>query len=168
MSQPSLYDDDILEWSERQGAALRKLAQVYHNLSNELDWEHVAEEIEDVGRSELATVQSLSRQVLIHLIKAISVPDKQLFLNWRREALAFQAEILDRISPSMPRRIDIDAIWQRAISQAEADLEVYGQAILPSLPKRCPLVIQQILDPKFDFISLSETLRDQFTNGGAR
>jgi hypothetical protein len=169
MNRPNLYDDDILEWSEQQGAALRKLAQVRHDLSNELDWEHVAEEIEDVGRSELATVQSLTRQILIHLIKAISVPDKQLILNWRREATAFRDEILDRVSPSMLRRIDIDALWQRAISQAEADLDVHGQTVLPSLPNQSPLAMAQILKPAFDFITLAETLRNQFaSNGEAR
>jgi hypothetical protein len=48
-----LYDDDILLWSERQAALLRRRA------ANELDWENIAEEIEDVGCSELRSCRSL-------------------------------------------------------------------------------------------------------------
>jgi hypothetical protein len=159
MNRPAVYDDDILEWSEQQAAALRQLAQTRHDLSNELDWEHVAEEIEDVGRSELATVQSLTRQILVHLLKAVSVPDEQLLLTWRKEAVAFQGEILDRISPSMPRRINIGVLWPRAIRQAAADLAVHDQKVVGSLPQRCPLSIEQIIAPDFDFIATVESLR---------
>jgi len=161
MNRPTLYDDDILEWSEDQAAALRRLAQTRHDLSNELDWEHVAEEIEDVGRSEFATVQSLTRQILIHLIKALSVSDRQLILMWRKEALAFRGDILDRASPSMPRRIDMDMLWRRAMEQAEADLAVYGQTVATLLPKTCPVAIRDILAEGFDFIAAVETVRKQ-------
>ena len=70
------YDADILEWSEEQASALRSLARSRPDLSNELDWENVAEEIECVGRSEFAAVRSYIRQIIIHLI---SKHDASLF-----------------------------------------------------------------------------------------
>jgi hypothetical protein len=48
-----LYDTDVLEWSERQADLLRRLAAGERVNSADLDWQHVAEEIEDVGKSEL-------------------------------------------------------------------------------------------------------------------
>jgi Domain of unknown function DUF29 len=54
----SIYDEDILVWSERQASVLRSL-QSRRDLPNELDLEHVAEEIEDVGRSELNAAQAV-------------------------------------------------------------------------------------------------------------
>ena len=57
MGDRTLYDEDILVWSEQQAAALRSLAS-RHDLPNELDLANVIEEIEDVGRSELHTVES--------------------------------------------------------------------------------------------------------------
>lgn len=48
----SLYDEDILAWSEQQAALLRDLAR-HRDLPNALDLENVAEEIESVGRDEL-------------------------------------------------------------------------------------------------------------------
>jgi hypothetical protein len=75
MSSATTYDSDILEWSEEQAAALRNLARARPDLTNQLDWDNIAEEIECVGRSEFAAVQSFVRRVLVHLIKAVSVPD---------------------------------------------------------------------------------------------
>ena len=69
MSNSTLYDDDILLWSEQQAAAIRRLRETARGLPNELDIENVAEEIESVGRSELAAVESYIELILLHLIK---------------------------------------------------------------------------------------------------
>jgi hypothetical protein len=46
-----LYERDILFWSQNQAELLRRLAR--GERVNDVDWEHVVEEIEDVGLSEL-------------------------------------------------------------------------------------------------------------------
>jgi Domain of unknown function DUF29 len=51
-----LYDTDILLWSERQAELLRRSAAGERVSDGELDWPHIVEEIEDVGRSELRPV----------------------------------------------------------------------------------------------------------------
>ena len=154
-----MYDDDILEWSEQQASALRDLQRRRQDLSNELDWEHIAEEIEDVGRSELASVQSWVRQILLHLVKAASVSDPHLTMSWRKGAVAFHSDLLDRVTPSMLPRIDMEKVWQRAITQAEADLAAHGQAIAPNLPRGCPLDVTEIVDQNFDFLRAVESVR---------
>lgn len=159
MNRSVLYDDDILEWSEQQADALRRVAQTRRDVSNEVDWEHVAEEIEDVGRSEFTAVKSFIRLILVHLIKAISVPDHSSLLHWRKEVVAFHRDLLDRITPSMHGRIDLDSAWRQAIKQADADLAVYGQEVAASLPKRCPVGMDDILAQDFDLIATAETLR---------
>ena len=60
MGDRSLYDEDILVWSEQQAAALRSLAS-RRDLPNELDLANVIEEIEDVGRSEFHASRAWSR-----------------------------------------------------------------------------------------------------------
>jgi hypothetical protein len=37
MSRPAIYDDDILEWSEQQAAALRHVSRTRPDMSNEID-----------------------------------------------------------------------------------------------------------------------------------
>src|ERR687884_1012100 len=52
MGEASLYETDILAWTEQQAAALRDLAG-RRDLPNALDLENVIEEIETLGRNEL-------------------------------------------------------------------------------------------------------------------
>jgi len=161
MNHAADYDTDILEWSEQQASALRDLARTRHDLSNIVDWEHVAEEIEDVGRSQFIAVQSLSRQILIHVIKAVSMPEAMSLLHWRKEVIAFHRGLLDRITPSMRGRLDLAKIWQQALEQAEADLAVAGASLLPNLPPQCPLDIADLVDPDFDFARAVEMVRQR-------
>jgi Domain of unknown function DUF29 len=161
MNRLSRYDDDILEWSEQQAAALRHVART-PGISNEIDWDNVAEEIECVGRSEFAAVLSFVRLILVHVIKAVSVPEASSLLHWRKEVVAFHSDLLDRVSPSMRSRIDIDKLWQRAIKQAEADLADQGHAVMPDLPRQCPLALAEIVAPEFDFIEAVAAVRRQF------
>ena len=52
------YDSDILIWSERQADLLRRRAAGELVNDAALDWPNIAEEIEDVGRSQLNAVES--------------------------------------------------------------------------------------------------------------
>jgi hypothetical protein len=161
----STYDDDILEWSERQAAALRRAAHARPNVSNEIDWENVAEEIEDVGRSQLLAVESLIRQILIHLIKAISADATEPLMHWRKEVVAFHTDVMKRMTPSMRSRLDFAEIWRDALKQAEADLAAHGQSLMPSvLNGRFPLALDDITDPDFDFLATVRALRDHYEN----
>jgi Domain of unknown function DUF29 len=54
-----LYDTDILLWSERQADLLRRHAAGERVNDASIDWPNIVEEIEDVGRSELNSVESL-------------------------------------------------------------------------------------------------------------
>src|SRR3954447_26417050 len=77
MDRRSLYEDDIYAWAQEQAGVLRRLAETRRDLPNELDLENVAEEIEDVGKSELSNVESFIRLILIHLLKLASAPESR-------------------------------------------------------------------------------------------
>jgi hypothetical protein len=53
-SSETLYDEDFYAWTQQQAALLRRLPPP----GNELDLEHIAEEIEDLGRSDLRAARS--------------------------------------------------------------------------------------------------------------
>ena len=157
MADTTLYEDDILAWSEQQASVLRQLAG-RRDLPNGLDVENVAEEIEDVGRSELSTVQSLLRQILVHLIKAVSAPNAAARGHWRTEVVAFHDRLVDRFSPSMAQRIDLDREWRRAMRQAEAALAENGAWLAADLPVSCPLDIDAFVGETFAFDAAVEAL----------
>jgi hypothetical protein len=56
-----LYHRDVLLWSEQQANLLRQLAR--GERVNNVDWDRVVEEIEDVGISELRSVESFFTQM---------------------------------------------------------------------------------------------------------
>ena len=122
MSDSTLYDDDILLWSEQQAAAIRRLARG-RDVPNELDVENVAEEIESVGRSELAAVKSYIRLIFVHLLKIVVAPESDTARYWRGEIVAFHSEMVGRYAPSMRQRIDIDELWRSAREQLLLDSE---------------------------------------------
>jgi hypothetical protein len=117
MDGTALYDADILAWSEQQAAALRKLAG-RRDLPNELDLETVAEEIEDLGNSELRAVESLAGNILIHLVMLWADPDGPAIRGWRGDIAAWRVALRRRLSPSMVGKIDMNALWRDAVEVA--------------------------------------------------
>ena len=149
MDAPSLYDTDILEWSEQQAAVLRALA-ARADRPNGLDFENVVEEIESVGRSQLRAVESHIRLILEHVVKLASAPDSPAAGHWTGEILNWRAELEATISPSMHQRVDLDRWWRKALEVAEARLAGNGHALLPGLPEACPIPLPDLVAPRFD------------------
>jgi hypothetical protein len=158
MSQPTLYEDDIVLWSEQQAEIIRELGRTRRDLPNALDVENVAEEIESVGRSEMASVESFVRLLMLHLIKIVSVPHSPAALHWRDEARNFAADASMRFAPSMAQRIDLERIWRLAKSQALSSLSEHGDAALP-LPRNCPWVIEELVQEPTDLDRLLSRLQ---------
>jgi Domain of unknown function DUF29 len=65
VTSETLYDEDFYAWTQQQAALLRRLPPA----GNELDVEHIAQEIEDLGRSDLRAAQSLCEHVIEHFLK---------------------------------------------------------------------------------------------------
>jgi hypothetical protein len=150
MDRRSLYDDDIYAWAQQQAEVLRRLAETRRDLPNELDLENVAEEIEDVGKSELGKVESFIRLMLIHLLKLGSAPQSPSQRKWRNEVLVFHAELLKEITPSMRSKVDLDHQWRQALLKAEGDLSDHGDELLPGLPSACPFSLDELTKEEFD------------------
>ncbi len=158
MSHPALYDDDIVLWSEEQAEIIRRLGRTRRDLPNELDIENVAEEIESVGRSEMASVESFLRLLMLHLIKLASAPDSPAAAHWRDEARNFAADALIRFAPSMVQRIDVERAWRLARDQAVASLADHGDAMAP-LPPRCPWTVEELVHHPIDLDRLLSRLQ---------
>ena len=99
----SLYDADILLWSEQQADLLRRLARG-ERVNDAVDWENVIEEVGDVGRSEFNSVASLLEVSLTHLLLAHASPRPEPVGHWRSEARTALAGAARRYPPSMGPR----------------------------------------------------------------
>jgi hypothetical protein len=154
MDGATLYDDDILAWSEQQAAALRSLAG-RHDLPNQLDLANVAEEIEDVGKSEFRTVESLLRNMIVHLILVWADPEVLSIRGWRGEITSWHVEVLRRISPSMRVKLEPDDIWRGAVRVACAKLadwddEKARRAKTTLTRTTCPFDVEMLCSETFN------------------
>jgi hypothetical protein len=160
MSDKSLYDEDILLWSEQQAEVIRRLGQTRRDLSNELDVQNVAEEIESVGRSELAAVKSYIRLIFVHFIKLVVEAVSPTARHWRGEIVAFHSDMIGRYAPSMRQRIDVDEIWRSAREQSIIAYEGSQQKRVGGLSTESPFTLDELLAGRIDTFELVKHLRD--------
>jgi hypothetical protein len=142
-----LYNRDILVWAEHQAALLRRLASG-ERVNEALDWPNLIEEVEDVGRAQLQTCESLLRQAMLHLLK-LHLGADQPAAHWRSETLGFLGDAAARFTPAMRQRIDLDLLYARATRQAA--LSVPGAA---GLPNTCPWTLDLLLSDTADINEL--------------
>lgn len=141
----SLYERDFYAWTRRQAAMLRSgdLAGV--------DVEHLAEEIEDMGREQRRAVRSQLRHLLVHLLKLRYSPASDPQSGWIDEVHHARAEIEDRLadSPSLAPHLAglFLEVWPRARRRAISRMEAHDE--LPRVPPECPFTLEQALDDDY-------------------
>ena len=141
----SLYERDFYAWSQRQAAMLRA-----GHLTG-VDLEHLAEEIEDMGREQRRAVRSQLRHLLVHLLKLRFSPATDPRAGWIDEIHHARAEVEDRLadSPSLASHLAglfVEA-WPRARRRAISQMEAHGE--LPPVPEDCPFTLEQALDDDY-------------------
>jgi hypothetical protein len=107
-----LYTHDVVLWSERQAAALRRVRA--GERVNDLDWDNLIEEVESLGRSETRAVRMLLVRALEHLLKATAWPDAADAPARRHEAGVFLRDARADWTPSMNRHLDVQRIYDQA------------------------------------------------------
>ena len=145
------YFSDFYAWTQHQARLLRGLERLGPDLPSEIDWSHVAEEIEDLGKAELRGATSLIRNIMVHLIKTASDPDADAAGHWREEAATFHADIPEYYAPSMRQLIDMPKLWNRARHIAETALHRHGRSVSDDVPIQCPYGLQDFLSEDFRF-----------------
>ena len=137
-----LYERDILVWSEHQADLIRRLGR--GERVNDVDWDNVAEEIESVGRSELSSVKSYLRLIVVHILKIYLAPDAVAVNHWRQEIRLFQASANDSFSPSMRQRLEVEKTYRDVVRGLMADDKTLA------LPDVSPFALDQLLNEDVD------------------
>ncbi len=150
-----LYAQDIVVWSERQSALLRRLAS--GERVNELDWPHIIEEIEDVGGLAVRAVRSLLSRAIEHLLKLHGWPDNPAAEHWRHEARVFLSEAALDFTPGMRQLIDIDKLYSRAAAVIGSDT-MQGEPP-GALPKHNPFRLDDLIAEELSLDALLAQLR---------
>ncbi len=139
------YDDDFYAWTQYQAEVLRSM----RTRDNRFDRENVAEEIEDLGKSERDAVRSQVRRILDHFLKLAYSPAGDPRYGWMGSIAEARAQLDDKLS-AMTLRQDIETslprLYRSARKQAELSLREFKEAdAAVSLPAECPYTADQIL-----------------------
>ena len=138
------YETDVIAWAQEQVRLLRA------GRFDALDIEHIADEIEDVGKSEQRELESRMAVLLAHLLKWQHQPERR-GSSWQRTIKEQRKAIARRITKTPSLKSDLldaewwEGVWGDALIKAadETGIDI-GQ-----LPGRCPWLEEQILSAEF-------------------
>ena len=149
----SAYDTDVLAWSEQQASLLRRRASGELVNDTDLDWPHIAEEIESLGQSERYRLRSHIGTVVEHLIKAEASPAADPRNGWKRSVRIARRDIRRclKASPSLRHeiaRMIVDET-QDAKQDVAATLQDYGEQSRVGIEDLVGSIEEQVLEPWF-------------------
>jgi len=142
MTASGLYEQDFYAWANQQAALLRN-----GNLSA-ADIEHIAEEIESMGRTEKRELINRLAVLLTHLLKwqyqpAYRGPSWEVTIRNQRRALSRHLADNPSLKPKVPE----------AVSDAYCDgrANAYAETGLPeaTFPTECQWTVERIMDDNF-------------------
>jgi hypothetical protein len=138
----ALYESDFYSWA-LQNAELIKLGRF-----EELDTEHLAEEIESMGASEKRALESRLIELMLHLLKYQFQPERkgsswEISINKQRVAI----ERILRNNPSLNYQLDERVVDCYRDARRYAAIET--QLPLTGFPENCPYNLEQLADFEF-------------------
>jgi DNA-binding PucR family transcriptional regulator len=140
MSTESLYEEDFYAWTQRQAELLRRLPA----LGNEIDLEHIAEEIEDLGRSDLRAARSLCQHIIEHLLTLEYSGLDERADHWRDEIVEWRLQLEQILTRSIEAKLDLPAQYRTALKLLRR-LERDVPGLTSRVPRECPYTLEQIM-----------------------
>jgi len=136
------YDQDYHAWLLENARLLRE-GRLY-----EIDVEHIAEELQDMGNSERRAVESFLRLLMLHLLKWRHQPERRT-PSWIHTIGNARYEVERRLadSPSLRPRLPEFAAQDYPNARRSAARET-GVPVA-TFPQDCPFTIEQLLDEDY-------------------
>ena len=133
-----LYDTDVVAWANEQARLLRS------GRLDQLDIEHIAEEIEDVGKSEQRELASRMSILLAHLLKWQFRPkrrgaSRETTIRTRRTSIERRLHRTPSLSGSLKDPDWWADAWDDALDAATHETGI------ADLPLTCPWGLDQVL-----------------------
>lgn len=143
MSTPAgLYDQDFYAWTLKNAELIRqgRLA--------DLDLEHVAEELESMGRSEWYELVDRLAVLLAHLLKWQFQPERRSN-SWRLTMMEQRRRVQLRLKKSPSLRHEFDETFVEAYESAVLRAAKEMKVMESQLPRSCPFTAEQTLDENY-------------------
>ncbi|SDY44381.1 protein of unknown function DUF29 [Allochromatium warmingii] len=139
MTSSVTYEQDVIAWANEQARRLRA------GEFDQLDIEHLAEEIEDVGKSEQRELASRMAILLMHLLKWSYQPARR-GRSWDATIRIQRQSIERRLqrTPSLKHSLNESDWWEDVWADARA--LAIQETGLTDFPPHCPWSLAAILD----------------------
>ncbi len=137
------YETDVIAWANEQAAFIRS------GRFDLLDLEHIADEIEDVGKSEQREFENRMALLLAHLIKWQYRPSHR-GKSWERTIKDQRTMLIRRLNKthSLKPELENPEFWAESWADA-ARMAENETGILNVFPETCPWVLDQIMNADF-------------------
>ncbi|MEB3227684.1 MAG: DUF29 domain-containing protein [Synechocystis sp.] len=149
-----LYDQDFQQW----------LSQTINHLENQqfdqLDIEHLIEELTDLGKSDKRALESNLMILLAHLLKVTIQPDAPEMMkeSWfdsiseHRQRILYDLKEIPSLKSHLETAIAKAYPSARKLAIKEGKRARFGVRVPAEkeYPRQCPFTIAQILDEDFD------------------
>ncbi|AFZ42493.1 protein of unknown function DUF29 [Halothece sp. PCC 7418] len=137
MKSSSLYETDYYHWVQT----------TVHHLQEQnfgaIEWTHLIEELESMGKSEKRALLSLLTRLLEHLLKLAYWESEKgrVGHHWASEIVNFRAQIQDLLEDSPSLRPQLPTLYEKAYPTA-----IKSVSKLFSLPSDARITLSQALD----------------------
>jgi hypothetical protein len=131
-----LYDQDFYLWTQSQAAALE--AEGARSRSNALDWELLAEEVRDLGGSQLRECLSRTITILEHLYKLAWTAREEPQAGWRETVRTQRRELRLALTASIERLVEarLEELHLAAAADAAESFAEHEPGVAPDLGLR--------------------------------
>ena len=134
-----LYDLDDAQWLEETVSLLKK-----HQFQ-QLDLDHLIEELEDLGREKKNAVASLLEQIIRHLLllQYWTTEAEYNAVHWQEEIYTFRTQLGRKITTNLRNYLEkeLNSIYQDALGFVK--IKTVNSVVFPP---DCPYSLEQLFD----------------------
>jgi Domain of unknown function DUF29 len=114
-----LYENDFYAWTRDQAKALRRLAATRPNV--EIDFEHLIEEVADLGVSQRDAVRSQVRRIIEHCLKLEHSPAPAPRIGWHETIIDARVVLEDKLTGTLYRDVQrrLPKLYEQARRSAD-------------------------------------------------
>ncbi len=138
------YQDDYYLWALDQAERLRGMAA--KRTTDALDWELLAEEIEELARSDQRACTSYVEQIVSHMLKLAYSTETYPRGHWRGEIAAFRSDLQKTLTRAIEAKLrsELADIYVDARKRAVERLAEEEPGFAVRVPAVCPYSWEQI------------------------
>ncbi|MFP4413825.1 DUF29 domain-containing protein [Coleofasciculus sp.] len=139
MNLASLYEVEYDQWLARTISLLKE------NRFNELDKDHLIEELEDLSRREKKTVERFLEQIIRHLLlwQYWTAEHDYNANHWQAEIMSFRTQINEDLTQNLRNHLQENQvkIYEKALNYVK---QKTGYEV--DFPEKCPYTLDQLLE----------------------